>query len=117
MKRKALLIMLLLFVSPALAEDLMDSSKLNMRRVDDLNMSGMLPAFVKPSGNFTQTAEPEYDLSRMKQVNPDFTTYPETNGIIWLKHALISRSDTGGMEVTRLYVILGRRGLGGRWLN
>ena len=122
MARKFLAVILLLLVRPVFAEDIMDSSKLNMRRVEDMNMSGILPAFVKPSGKFTlgrlgQSAEPEYDLSRMKQVNPDFVTYPEATGIIWLKHAVISRSDSGGMEVTRLYVILGRRGLGGKWLN
>ena len=122
MVRKFLAIVLLLFVSPVFADDLMDSSKLNIRKVDDMNMSGILPAYVKPSGRFRlgqlgQTPEPEYDLSSMKQVNPDFVTYPEALGIVWLKHAVISRSDTGGMEVTRLYVILGRRGLGGKWLN
>ncbi len=131
MARKTLAIILLVCagilpvfsaVSPAFADDLMDSSKLNIRKVDDMNMSGILPAYVKPSGRFQlgqlgQAAEPEYDLSRMKQVNPDFATYPDALGIVWLKHAVISRSDSGGMEVTRLYVILGRRGLGGKWLN
>ncbi len=120
--RKFLAIVLLLFVRPAFADNLMDSSKLNIRRVDDMNMSGILPVYVKPSGRFQlgklgQPIEPEYDLSRMKQMNPDFAAYPDALGIVWLKHAVISRSDTGGMEVTRLYVILGRRGLGGKWLN
>ncbi|MBQ7155048.1 MAG: hypothetical protein IJR85_05795 [Synergistaceae bacterium] len=117
MKRKFLWLILLLFVSPAFADDLMDSSKLNMRPVESLNMSGLLPAYVKTNGKFTETAAPEYNLSRMKQMNPDFTTYQEATGIIWLKHSLVSRSDTGGTEITRLYVILGRRGLGGKWLN
>ena len=123
MARKFLAVILLLLVSPVFAEDLMDSSKLNMRRVDDMNMSGILPAHVKPSSGgfvlaeFGRVDEPSYDLSRMKQVNPNFETYPDALGIVWLKHAVISRSDSGGMEVTRLYVILGRRGLGGKWLN
>ena len=117
MKRFLPVIFLLLFVSCASAGDLIDSSTLNIRKVDDLNMSGLLPSFVKPSGHFTQTESPEYNLSRMKQVNPDFTTYPETNGIIWLKHVIFSPSPSGGIEITRLYVILGRRGLGGKWLN
>ena len=117
MRYKLLMIVILVFASPAFCDDIMDSSKLNMRKVEDMNMSGILPAYVKASGKFTENAEPEYNLSRMKQVNPDFTTYPEANGIIWLKHAIVSRSDSGGMEITRLYVILGRRGLGGKWLN
>ena len=121
MVRKFLAIILIVFaaVGAASAEDLMDSSKLNIRRVDDMNMSGILPAYVKPTGRFQlgETEEPSYDLSRMKQINPNFETYPEATGIIWLKHAVISRSDSGGMEVSRLYVILGRRGLGGKWLN
>ena len=60
---------------------------------------------------------PEYNLSRMRQMNPDFTTYPEAQGIIWLKRVNVSRSDNGGMQTTRLYVIRGRRGLGGQWVN
>ena len=68
-----------------------------------------LPAFAADS--------PEYDLSRMRQMNPDFTTYPDSQGIIWLKKVHVSRSDNGGIQTTRLYVIRGRRGLGGQWLN
>ena len=119
MKHKLLLLMLLLLVSPAFAGDLMDTSTLNMRPVDSLNMSGLLPAYVKLDGRFSESEAPEYDLSRMKQMNPDFTTYPDAAGIIWQKRVIISRSEAGGMEVTRLYVILGRKGLGGlsKWLN
>ena len=67
----------------------------------------------------SQTSEPlyEYNLSRMKQMNPDFTTYPDEFGLIWLKHVIFSRADTGGIEVTRLYVILGRQGLNEKWLS
>ena len=67
--------------------------------------------------SFAATPAPEYNLSRMRQMNPDFTTYPEAQGIIWLKRVSVSRSEHGGMQTTRLYVIRGRRGLGGRWLN
>ena len=59
----------------------------------------------------------EYNLPRMKQMNPDFTTYPDEFGIIWLKHVIISRTNDGGMQVTRLYVILGRQGLNENWLT
>ena len=67
--------------------------------------------------SFAATPAPEYNLSRMRQMNPDFTTYPDAQGIIWLKRVNVSRSEHGGMQTTRLYVIRGRRGLGGRWLN
>ncbi|MBQ7734059.1 MAG: hypothetical protein IJT58_08600 [Synergistaceae bacterium] len=67
--------------------------------------------------SFAADTAPEYNLSRMRQMNPDFTTYPEAQGIIWLKRVNVSRSEDGGMQTTRLYVIRGRRGLGGRWLN
>lgn len=117
MRRRLFLLIFLLFVSPAFADDLINSSKLGLKPVGDLNMSGLLPAHANPNAKFTETEAPGYNLSRMKQMNPDFTTYPEANGIVWLKHAVVSRSDTGGMEITRLYVILGRRGLGGKWLN
>ena len=120
MKRKFLWIVFLLFVSPAFADDLMDSSKFNMKPVESLNMSDLLPAHVKADGlrkGFTESASPEYNLSRMKQMNPDFTTYPDAMGIVWLKHTVIARADSGGTEISRLYVVLGRRGLGGKWLN
>ena len=108
---------LLLFVRPVYADDLMDSSKLNMRHVDEMNMSGVLPSYVNPSMSFTEAEGVEYDLSRMKQMNPDFTTYPEAAGIIWLKHSVYSSHKNGGAEIARLYVILGRRGLGSKWLH
>ena len=117
MKRKLWLFILLLSVSPVYAEDLMDSSKLNMRQVDNLNMSGVLPSYVNPSMSFTEAEDIEYDLQRMKQMNPDFTTYPEAAGIIWLKHSVYSSHKDGGTEAARLYVILGRRGLESKWLN
>ncbi|MBR0316346.1 MAG: hypothetical protein IJQ99_05725 [Synergistaceae bacterium] len=64
---------------------------------------------------FSET--PEYNLSQMKQMNPDFSTYPNEAGLIWRKHVVFSRSEDGGLEVTRLYVILGREGLNERWLS
>lgn len=116
MKRKFFVIsIILLFVCPAFAEDIMDSSKLNIKPVQTLEISGLLSSYVNSSPS--KIKAPEYNLERMKQINPDFTTYPEADGIIWLKHVEISPSGHGGMEVTRLYVILGRRGLGGKWLE
>lgn len=119
-KLRISLVLMLLFATPIFAGDLMDSSKLNLRPVESLNMSDLLPAHVKAGGlnaKFTEAASPEYNLSRMKQMNPDFTTYPEAAGIVWLKQTVIARSDSGGTDITRLYVVLGRRGLGGKWLN
>lgn len=59
----------------------------------------------------------DYDLSRMRTMNPDFTTYPADQGIIWLKHTAISSAKNGGIEAARLYVIRGRQGLESKWLN
>ena len=59
----------------------------------------------------------DYDLSRMRTMNPDFTTYPNAQGIIWLKHTAISSAKNGGVEAERLYIIRGRRGLESKWLN
>lgn len=105
--------------SCAYSEDLIDSSKLNIRSVDSLNMGNLLPAHAKvnSSGSFTKSVTPEYDLSRMIQTYPDFSTYPAEHGIIWLKHVICSASPRGGTEITRLYVILGRQGLNSKWLN
>lgn len=76
-----------------------------------------IPEYVLKSMSPPKLDTPEYDLARMKLVNPNFTTYPDASGIIWLKHTVISRSFSGGLEIARLYVILGRKGLGGKWLN
>ncbi|MBR1671505.1 MAG: hypothetical protein IJ702_01120 [Fretibacterium sp.] len=59
----------------------------------------------------------EYDLAHMRQMNPDFTTYPEEKGIVWLKQVSFARAEGGGVERTHLWVILGRQGLSGRWLT
>ena len=60
---------------------------------------------------------PEYDLARMRQVNPDFSTYPDARGIVWLKRVSCGPAPDGGMERTHLWVLLGRSGLEERWLN
>lgn len=98
------------------ADDLMDSSKLRMPQIGDLNMGKVLPNYTG-TGVFVETETAGYNLSRMKQMNPDFTTYPEATGIIWLKNVTYTRSESGGMDITRLYVLLGRRGLSGKWLT
>ena len=120
MKKIAALVLILLFASCVYADDLIDTSSLNMRPVDSLNMnSGLLPSNVRidASGTFRRTESLSYNISQMIRVNPDFTTYPESNGIIWLKHVTYSASLNGGTEITRLYVILGRHGLNSKWLN
>ena len=60
---------------------------------------------------------PEYDLARMRQVNPDFSTYPDARGIVWLKRVSCGPAPDGGMERTHLWVLLGRSGLDKRWLD
>ena len=59
----------------------------------------------------------EYSVARMRQLNPDFTTYPDAQGIVWLRREVFARSDKGGVERTHLWVILGRKGLDDRWLT
>ena len=113
------LIIALMIAVPSFAGDLMDESALNMRKMNDMNMGNILPNY-KGTGSFTFDEDDDagsYNLSRMKQMNPDFTTYSDAQGIIWLKRVTVSRSESGGIEIARLYVILGRQGLGGNWLN
>lgn len=120
MRKFFAVILILIFASCAYGDDLIDSSALNMRPVESLNMgSNLLPVHARMNqpGRFTESGIPEYDLSRMIQTYPDFTTYPAANGIIWLKYAAFSASPEGGTEITRLYVILGRQGLSSKWLN
>ena len=111
----ALVIMLLLCRVPAFGSSRVD--KFNLDSSEDMSLARFLTTYIDFSGRLTLKEAPEYNLYRMKQVNPDFNTYPEANGIIWLKHSVISRSESGGIEIVRLYVILGRRGLGSKWLN
>lgn len=116
MRKFLLAIIVLAFTSSAFAGDLIKGG-LDMRRTGGLNMSGKLDVKSNRSGSIIKAENLEYNLSRMKSMNPNFETYPEAAGIIWLKHVIFSRSDNGGIEATRLYVILGRQGLGGKWLN
>ncbi len=109
--------LVLLLANTVSADDLVDSSALKMRRIDEMNMSGILPAYAVKTLKSERAEAPEYNLQRMKLMNPDFTAYPDAAGIIWLKHTVISRSDDGGMEAVRLYIILGRMGLDSKWLK
>lgn len=103
---------------PSYAGSLIDRSKIRMPDIEDMNMGGkVLPRYIG-SGTFIEdTGNNAYNLQRMKHMNPDFTTYPEAQGIIWHKKVTYTRSESGGVDVTRLYVILGRRGLSGKWVN
>ncbi|MBQ4430288.1 MAG: hypothetical protein II877_02205, partial [Synergistaceae bacterium] len=87
MRKIAALIIALMIAVPSFAGDLMDSSALNMRKMNDMNMGNILPNY-KGTGSFTFDEDDDagsYNLSRMKQMNPDFTTYSDAQGIIWLK--------------------------------
>ena len=118
MARKFLLILALLVTATAsYAGDLIDRSKIRMPDIQDMDMGGKVLPNYTGTGMFIEQETAGYNLVRMKQMNPDFTTYPEASGIIWLKHVTFSRSESGGMDITRLYVILGRRGLSSSWLN
>ncbi|MBQ6971047.1 MAG: hypothetical protein IJP86_01685 [Synergistaceae bacterium] len=118
MGRKFLLALVfsLTLCAPSYADDLMDWSKLRMPKIDDMSMGNVMRNYTG-TGVFIETETDGYNLSRMKQMNPDFTTYPEAAGIIWLKRTTYKRSESGGMDITRLYVILGRRGLSSSWLT
>lgn len=115
--RKAVFLLVLLVSCPVYADDLINPSSVNIPKVQDMNMSGLLSSVALRSLEQAHEEIPDYSLQRMKLMNPDFTTYPEASGIIWLKHTVISRAGDGGTEAVRLYVILGRSGLAGKWLN
>ena len=106
--------LLTLIISPANAQDFMNAESLKVPQQDSMNMSGIPVAGTR---NANSSEIPEYDLARMIRVNPDFTTYPETNGIIWRKYTSVSYSANGGTEITRLYIIFGRKGLEDNWLK
>lgn len=74
---------------------------------------GVFLSFLTPAG----ASVPRYDLERMRQLNPDFSTYPDSKGIVWLKRVSYRGAGDGGIERTHLWVLLGRRGLEDRWLN
>ncbi|MBR2208188.1 MAG: hypothetical protein IJ859_05190 [Synergistaceae bacterium] len=113
--KKICLIFILIFIFTGVANagDLMENFP--VREIKEMNMSGLMPNY-KGSGNFVESETPDFNLSRMKSVNPDFTTYPNENGIIWLKYSDIA-SSSNGLEITRLYVILGRKNLDKKWLE
>ena len=115
MKKFLIAILIFMFAGTAAAGDLMENFSVNVRNLEDMNMSGLMPNY-RGNGSFTQSDMPDFNLSRMKSMNPDFTTYPNDNGIIWLKYSDVA-STGNGVEITRLYVILGRRGLDKKWLE
>ena len=109
-------VLFFMFAGAAFAGDLFnDSTFNNMPQIKNLNMSGMMPNY-QGTGSFNSSDAPDINLSRMKSMNPDFTTYENENGIIWLKHVDIETSGNG-LEITRLYVILGRNGIDKKWLT
>ena len=120
MSKKILLaVSILIFITlslPAYSSNLMDSSSLRVPFLNEMNMSRILPDY-SGTGVFVEPETLGYDLRRMRQMNPDFTTYPEETGIIWQKKTVYSRSENGGIDVTRLYVILGRSGFPEKWLT
>ena len=115
MLRKFLLTVIALAVAlPSYAGDLIDRTRIKMPDIQEMNMGKILPHYAG-TGTFIEQETSGYNLQRMKHMNPDFTTYPEAAGIIWLKRVTYTRSESGGMDITRLYVILGRRGLSAKW--
>ena len=105
--------MIFIFAGVADAGDLMEN--FSVREIKEMNMSGLMPNY-KGTGNFVEAETPDFNLARMKSVNPDFSTYPNENGIIWLKYSDVASSGNG-LEITRLYVILGRKNLDKKWLE
>ena len=118
MARKFLMMIIavLLAASASYAKDLIDRSKIRMPDIQEMDMGDILKDYTG-TGVFIEPDTNGYNLRRMRQMNPDFSTYPESQGIIWLKRTTFTRSESGGMDITRLYVILGRRGLSSKWLN
>ena len=113
--KKVFLIFILIFIFAGVADagDLMEN--FSVREIKEMNMSGLMPNY-KGTGNFVEAETPDFNLARMKSVNPDFSTYPNENGIIWLKYSDVASSGNG-LEITRLYVILGRKNLDKKWLE
>ena len=117
MRHKFLLVVIMLLVIACPASASRRRERLDIMDSEDMSMARFLLAPIDLTGKFTLTEAPEYNLRMMKQINPDFMTYPEADGIIWKKHTITARSERGGIESVRLYVILGRRGLDSKWLN
>ncbi|MDR2180967.1 MAG: hypothetical protein LBP21_11735 [Synergistaceae bacterium] len=57
-----------------------------------------------------------YDILSMIQLNPDFSTYPGSDGVIWLKRIDYGMGLHGGIERKSLWILLGRKGVDSRWL-
>ncbi len=123
MRKFLALIILLLSITSANADDLIDSSVMKVpyrpgfSEGSELNMSGLLSPQARSLNSNHSVSGNEYNLSQMRAVNPDLSSFPNHNGVIWLKHTAISKAHNGGIEITRLFVILGRRGLSSEWLN
>jgi hypothetical protein len=58
-----------------------------------------------------------YDVLSMIQLNPDFSTYPGSDGVIWLKRIVYGIASEGGIERKSQWILLGRQGLNPRWLT
>jgi hypothetical protein len=58
-----------------------------------------------------------YDIPSMIRMNPDFSTYPGSNGVIWMKKLNYGIAPDGGMERRSQWILLGRKGLAPRWLT
>ena len=111
----AIALAVFMLAGAAFAGDLIDGGTLGVHTIKELNMSSIMPNY-KGSGSFGEAETLDINLPRMKSMNPDFTTYPDDHGIIWQKYTDVSRSGSG-IEITRLYVILGRQGLAKKWLT
>ena len=116
MRKIFLTVIALVIAVPSYAGSLIDRSRIRMPDVQDMSMGNILRDYTG-TGVFIENDTHDYNLGRMKQMNPDFTTYPEASGIIWHKKVTYTRSESGGMDITRLYIILGRRGLSSKWLT
>lgn len=64
-----------------------------------------------------ESADFSYDIPSMLRLNPDFSTYPGTDGVIWLKKFFYVPAPNGGIERRSQWILLGRSGLDRRWLS
>lgn len=79
----------------------------------------LLWAFFWPGRAWSASEEfqKHYDIRSMVQQNPDFSTYPGFDGLIWLKRFDYAQAPRGGVERVATWVLLGRKGLDPRWLT
>jgi hypothetical protein len=80
----------------------------------------LCPVSVSPPASAAEPEHPYFtvdDINSMIQMNPDFSTYPGADGVIWLKQVECTFAPGGGVERRSLWVLLGRKGLASRWLN